>query len=129
MGYCSYSGVWVVLWIGAVCVHQGWGQEKTCTFKNKGKEYEANEGEVVEVKKTKLRLCENGKTVLKKKTEFKLPYKFACKGCQWYGEMLCGGAIVRDLHRWWFQAQCSGGRMLAVGRSWLEVSRDSRFKE
>ena len=62
------------------CVDQGWGQEKTCKFKNKGTEYEANDGEVVEVKKTKLRLCENGKTVLKKKTEFKLPYKFACRG-------------------------------------------------
>ena len=62
------------------CVEQGWGQEKTCKFKNKGTEYEANDGEVVEVKKTKLRLCENGKTVLKKKTEFKLPYKFACRG-------------------------------------------------
>ena len=59
---------------------QSRGQDKTCTFKNKGKEYEANEGEVVGVKKTKLRICENGKTVLKKRTEFKLPYKFGCKG-------------------------------------------------
>ena len=63
-----------------VCVDQGQGQEKTCKFKNKGTEYEANDGEVVEVKKTKLRLCENGKTVLKKKTEFKLHYNFACRG-------------------------------------------------
>ena len=61
-------------------MEKGWAQEKTCTFKNAGKEYEANDGEVVEVKKTKLRVCENGKTVLKKKTEFKLPYNFACKG-------------------------------------------------
>ena len=56
------------------------GQDKTCKFKNKGKEYQAHELEVVEVKKTKLRICENGKTVLKKKKEFKLPYNFACKG-------------------------------------------------
>ena len=63
-----------------VVVDLGLGQDKTCKFKNKGKEYQANEGEVVEVKKTKLRICENGKTVLKKKKEFKLPYNFACKG-------------------------------------------------
>merc|ERR1711874_517079 len=111
-------------------VTSGNGQDaKTCKFKNKGKEYEANEGEVVQLKKTKLRVCENGKTVLKKKTEFKFPYNFACRGCQWYGEMLCGGAIVRDLYRWWFQAQCSGGRMVAVGRSLEEVVRDPRYKQ
>ena len=64
-----------------ICAGLSLGQEKkTCIFKNGGKEYQANEGEVVEVKKTKLRLCENGKTILKKKTEFKLPYNFACNG-------------------------------------------------
>ena len=63
------------------CIHHTKTQEaKTCKFRNKGKEYEANEGEVVQLKKTKLRVCENGKTVLKKKTEFKFPYNFACKG-------------------------------------------------
>eukprot|EP00092_Neocalanus_flemingeri_P067542 GFUD01082463.1.p1 GENE.GFUD01082463.1~~GFUD01082463.1.p1 ORF type:complete len:141 (+),score=42.88 GFUD01082463.1:28-423(+) len=111
MGYCSYSGVWVVLWIGAVCVHQGWGQEKTCTFKNKGKEYEANEGEVVEVKKTKLRLCENGKTVLKKKTEFKLPYKFACKGP---AQMVVPSTVFR-----WEDVGC--GQVLAGGQQGQQV--------
>ena len=40
-----------------VVVDLGLGQDKTCKFKNKGKEYQANEGEVVEVKKTKLRIC------------------------------------------------------------------------
>merc|ERR1712179_53595 len=113
-----------------VCVHHSKAQKvKTCKFKNKGKEYEAKEGEVVQLKKTKLRVCENGKTVLKKKTDFKFPYNFACRGCQWYGEMLCGGAIVRDLHRWWFQAQCSGGRMVAVGRSLEDVISDPRYRQ
>jgi hypothetical protein len=55
-----------------VVVDLGFGQVK------QGKKYQANEGEVVEVKKTKLWICENGKTILKKKKVFKLPYNFSC---------------------------------------------------
>ena len=55
-------------------------EQKTCTFKNGGNEYQAMEGEIVQLKKTKLRVCENGKTVLKKKSEFDFPFNFACNG-------------------------------------------------
>ena len=72
---------YTLLYYQMVCVHHMKAQEvKTCKFKNKGREYEAKEGEVVQLKKTKLRVCENGKTVLKKKTDFKFPYNFACRG-------------------------------------------------
>ena len=55
-------------------------QVKTCKYKNGGKTYEINEGDVTEVKKTKVRVCENGKTILKKKEEVPLPYKYGCNG-------------------------------------------------
>lgn len=29
--------------------------------------------------------------------------------------------LLQDLYKWWFQNQCSGGRMVPVGRSWLQV--------
>jgi hypothetical protein len=50
-------------------------------------------------------------------------------GCQWNGKVICGGEIVQDLHSWWFESQCSGGRMRAVGRSWLAVVKDPRYKK
>ena len=53
---------------------------KTCTYKNGGKTYQINEGDVTEIKKTKVRVCENGKTVLKKKEEVPKPYKYGCNG-------------------------------------------------
>ena len=57
------------------------GQEaKVCKYKNDGEEYEVAEGEVTEIKKTKIRVCEGGKTVLKKKEEVPFPYKIACGG-------------------------------------------------
>lgn len=57
------------------------GQEaKVCKFKNDGEEYDVAEGEVTEIKKTKIRVCEGGKTVLKKKEEVPFPYKIACGG-------------------------------------------------
>ena len=34
---------------------------KTCTYKNGGKEYQINEGDVTKIKKTKIRVCENEK--------------------------------------------------------------------
>ena len=39
----------------------------------------------------------------------------------WYGEVLCDGAVVQDLYRWWFLQRCSKGRMSVVSRSWSEV--------
>ena len=42
--------------------------------------------------------------------------------------MICEGDVVEDLYSWWFLAKCSKGRMGAVGRSWVEVARDSRYK-
>ena len=53
---------------------------KTCTYKNGGKTYQINEGDVTEIKKTKVRVCENGKSVLKKKEEVPKPYKYGCNG-------------------------------------------------
>ena len=53
---------------------------KTCAYKNGGKTYQINEGDVTEIKKTKVRVCENGKTVLKKKEEVPKPYKYGCNG-------------------------------------------------
>ena len=53
---------------------------KTCTFKNGGNTYQINEGDVTEIKKTKVRVCENGKSVLKKKAEVPKPYKYGCNG-------------------------------------------------
>ena len=37
--------------------------------------------------------------------------------------------MFQDLDSWWFETQCSGGRMRAVGRSWLAVAKDSRYKK
>ena len=56
------------------------GEAKTCTYKNGGKTYQINEGDVTEIKKTKIRICENGKSVLKKKEEVKPPFKYGCNG-------------------------------------------------
>ena len=49
-------------------------------YKNGGKTYEINDGEVTEIKKNKIRVCDNGKTLLKKKEEFPPPWKYACNG-------------------------------------------------
>ena len=77
---------------------------KTCTFKNGGKEYQINEGDVTEIKKTKVRVCENGKSVLKKKAEVPKPYKYGCNGCSFKGKIVCQGTVVkvRTYHGWSF---------------------------
>ena len=54
--------------------------KKTCQYKNNGVTYQINDGEVSEIKKTKVRVCEDGKNLLKKKEEVPLPWKFACNG-------------------------------------------------
>merc|ERR1712098_950777 len=122
--------VYTVLLLTAVCLIStclGQKPEKTCKFRHKGKTYDVREGEVTEIKDTTVKVCRNGFLLVKKKTGVRAPYKFPCGGC-WYGELLCQGTIVQDLHRWWFLNQCSNGKMRPVGRSWLEVSRDPRFQ-
>ena len=86
--------------------------KKTCQYKNNGETYQINEGEVTEIKKTKVRVCVNGKTILKKKEEYPPPYKFGCDGnvcmipnnttliitspgCTVEGKIVCKGTIVR----------------------------------
>ena len=49
-------------------------------YKNGGKTYEINDGEVSEIKKNKIRVCDNGKNLLKSKEEFPPPWKYACNG-------------------------------------------------
>merc|ERR1712025_1471557 len=61
----------------------------TCQYRNKGEMYDIKEGSVTEVKKTKVRVCENGKTILKKKEEVPKPYKWACGGCSVNGKIVC----------------------------------------
>merc|ERR1712025_713837 len=100
----------------------------TCQYKNGGEMYEIEEGSVTEVKKTKVRVCENGKTILKKKEEVPKPYKWACGGCSVNGKIVCKGTIVWDLYRWWFKAQCQNGLMRPIGRTYLDVASDPRFR-
>ena len=37
--------------------------------------------------------------------------------------------VLKDLHRWWFEARCSNKRLSVVGRSWLEVVTDPRYRQ
>ena len=34
---------------------------------------------------------------------------------------------VRDLYIWWFETQCSSGKLRVVARSWEEVNKDPRW--
>ena len=56
--------------------------KKTCMYKDKksGVTYEINDGEVSEIKKSKVRVCTDGKNLLKSKEEFPPPWKYACDG-------------------------------------------------
>ena len=53
-----------------------------CVFRNKGKKFDIQEGEVTSVKKDKVKVCENGKLVQKEKSEVPTPYKIGCGGEQ-----------------------------------------------
>ena len=55
-------------------------------------------------------------------------YYFWCLECVWYGEVLCDGAVVQDLYRWWFLLKCSKNKMKVISRSWSEVASDPRYK-
>eukprot|EP00092_Neocalanus_flemingeri_P071610 GFUD01088046.1.p2 GENE.GFUD01088046.1~~GFUD01088046.1.p2 ORF type:complete len:121 (+),score=30.87 GFUD01088046.1:138-500(+) len=96
-----------------------------CTYKG-GK---ICEGAVTKEKKTLLQVCENGGLKYKKIEKVKPGYPLAGKDCEWYGDVICDGAIVQDLNRWWFQSKCSNKRLSVVGRSWLEVVKDPRYKK
>ena len=48
--------------------------------KKSGVTYEINEGEVSEIKKSKVRVCTDGKNLLLSKEEFPPPWKYACDG-------------------------------------------------
>merc|ERR1712012_1150593 len=102
---------------------------KTCQYKNNGVTYQINEGEVSEIKKSKVRVCRDGKNVLKKKAEVPLPWKYACNGCTVKGKVVCQGTVVWDLYRWWYKARCDRGRMTPIGRQWTDVATDPRFQE
>merc|ERR1712123_200502 len=98
----------------------------SCSCKFKGKE--VCEGAVTKELKSTLQICTNGRLKLKKKSEVEPGYPLAGGECVWYGEILCDGTVVEDLHRWWFLSKCSSSRMRVVSRSWLEVSRDPRYR-
>ena len=56
------------------------GQGRSCVFRNKGKKFDIQVGEVVSVKKDKVKVCEGGKLVNKDKSEVPTPYKIGCNG-------------------------------------------------
>merc|ERR1711892_497739 len=98
----------------------------SCSCKFKGQEI--CEGAVTKELKKKVRICSGGKLKYKLKSQVKPGYPLAGGECVWYGELLCDGAVVKDLHSWWFLSKCSKSRMRVVSRSWLEVSRDTRYR-
>merc|ERR1711981_210404 len=100
------------------------GTQSSCTFEGK----EICEGAVTRELSTVVKICENGKLRLKKKSDIAPGWPKAGGECVWYGEILCDGAVVEDLYRWWFLSKCSMGRMSVTSRSWSEVTSDPRYK-
>merc|ERR1711894_847601 len=98
--------------------------QSSCPFEGK----EICEGAVTRELSTVVKICENGKLKLKKKSDIAPGWPKAGGECVWYGEILCDGAVVEDLYRWWFLSKCSQGRMSVTSRSWSEVTRDPRYK-
>ena len=68
------------MYLSGAILTQPLENKKTCQYKKNGETYQIKEGEVTEIKKTKVRVCEDGKNILKKKTDFPPPYKFGCDG-------------------------------------------------
>merc|ERR1711992_7663 len=98
--------------------------QSSCPFEGK----EICEGAVTRELSTVVKICENGKLTLKKKSDIAPGWPKAGGECVWYGEILCDGAVVEDLYRWWFLSKCSKGRMSVTSRSWSEVTSDPRYK-
>merc|ERR1719250_178869 len=98
----------------------------SCSCKFKGKEICV--GAVTKEFKTSVKICTpSGIIKFKKKSEVPSGYPLAGGECVWYGEVLCDGALIQDLYRWWFYAKCSAGKMSVVSRSWMEVVKDPRY--
>merc|ERR1711894_746661 len=98
--------------------------EASCPFEGK----QICEGAVTKELSTLVKICVDGKLKLKKKTDIAPGWPKAGGECVWYGEVLCDGAVVQDLYRWWFLRKCSKGRMSVTSRSWSEVTADERYK-
>jgi hypothetical protein len=49
-------------------------------FRNNGKKFDIQEGEVTAIKADKVKVCEAGKLVEKEKSEVPTPYKIGCNG-------------------------------------------------
>merc|ERR1712025_874366 len=98
--------------------------QSSCPFEGK----EICEGAVTRELSTVVKICQNGKLRLKKKSDIAPGWPKAGGECVWYGEILCDGAVVEDLYRWWFLSKCSKGRMSLYSRSWSEVTSDPRYK-
>jgi len=99
--------------------------EASCKFKGK----EICEGAVTKELSTVVKICQEGKLKLKKKSEIAPGWPIAGGECVWYGDIICDGAVVQDLYRWWFSMKCSKGRMSLYSRSWTEVTNDERYKK
>merc|ERR1712025_866587 len=100
----------------------------SCSCKFRGKKICV--GAVTKEFKTSVKICTpSGIIKFKKKSEVPPGYPLAGGECVWYGEVLCDGALVQDLYRWWFHNKCSKGRMSVVSRSWLEVVKDPRYQK
>ena len=70
------------VYLNRAIISQPVESKKTCMYKDKksGVTYEINEGEVSEIKKSKVRVCTDGKNLLISKEEFPPPWKYACDG-------------------------------------------------
>merc|ERR1712061_898093 len=92
--------------------------EASCTFEEK----EVCEGKIVkEIGKSLVKICRDGKLKIKPRKKIS-PWPGYGGSCMWYGEVLCDGAVVQDLYRWWFLSKCSKSKMSVVSRSWLDVT-------
>merc|ERR1711879_502296 len=120
MSSTSSSVVWVCISIVVLVL----STEASCPFEGK----EICEGAVTKELSTLVKICVDGRLKLKKKSEVAPGWPKAGGECVWYGEVLCDGAVVQDLYRWWFLQRCSKGRMSVVSRSWSEVTQDERYK-
>merc|ERR1712203_663833 len=109
----------LLLWMLA-----GLSFQKTCEWKGQ----EVCEGAVTKETKTLVQICENGILKFRPRSKVAPGYPRAGRECVWYGEVLCDGVVIIDLHRWWFESRCSNKRMTVTPRSWEEVVNDPRFK-
>merc|ERR1712066_1031393 len=99
--------------------------EASCKFEGK----EICEGAVTKELSTVVKICQNGKLRLKKKSDIAPGWPKPGGECVWYGDIICDGAVVQDLYRWWFLMKCSKGKMSLYSRSWTEVTNDQRYKK